>query len=366
MNIKTITTTDGVNEVDFGSGASRFYWFQNLGTTTVHVSGKADIVAGGDGVAKLAAGDSVCIETLGGKVYVLGAGKVEIHNTGDKFCPFKNAPVAGGGGGVTACNDNLLINPDFKINQRGIVSGNTIANTKYSLDRWRILYNNLDFKKSINITSDGIELVTTNGAGNDYYGDFHQIFENPLPSGYYTMSGKIDGVIRTYTGYLAENADSILFDGVFVLAHTSFAIRFYDDTRKIEWVKLEVGQVATQFVPPDPALELVKCQRFYREIVGQVSANIIIPNATMTYFTIGYMRLSPTVYFKNTMFNANAGARITDNTGVPISGFDFSCTVFDNGRKIEVKATKASHGLDRNSHVFVIDANNPVCVDAEI
>lgn len=97
MNIKTITSTEGVNEVDFGSGASRFYWFRNIGTTAVHVSGKADITAGGDGVAELAAGDSVCIETLGGKVYVLGAGKVEIHNTGDKFPPFRNAPVTGGG-----------------------------------------------------------------------------------------------------------------------------------------------------------------------------------------------------------------------------------------------------------------------------
>lgn len=102
MNIKTITTVDGVNVVDFGSAASRFYWFRNVGTTTVHVSGKADIVAGSDGVAELAAGDSVCIETLGGKVYVLGAGKVQIHNTGDKFCPFKNAPAQSGGEAVDA------------------------------------------------------------------------------------------------------------------------------------------------------------------------------------------------------------------------------------------------------------------------
>ena len=102
MNIKTITTTEGVNEVDFGSNASRFYWFRNVGTTAVHVSGKADIVAGADGVAELAAGDSVCIETLSGKVYVLGAGKVQIHNTGDKFCPFKNAPAQSGGEAVDA------------------------------------------------------------------------------------------------------------------------------------------------------------------------------------------------------------------------------------------------------------------------
>ena len=102
MNIKTITSTEGVNEVDFGSSASRFYWFQNLGTTTVHVSANADITAGSDGVAELAAGGVTCIETTEGKVYVLGAGKVQIHNTGDKFCPFKIAPAQSGGETVDA------------------------------------------------------------------------------------------------------------------------------------------------------------------------------------------------------------------------------------------------------------------------
>ena len=98
MNIKTVTTSDGVNVVDFGSAASRFYWFRNIGNSTVYVSGNSDIAAGSDGVAELPAGGSVCIETLGGKVYVLGVGKVQIHNTGDKFCPFRNAPVSSGGG----------------------------------------------------------------------------------------------------------------------------------------------------------------------------------------------------------------------------------------------------------------------------
>ena len=101
MNIKTITSTEDVNEVDFGSNASRFYWFHNIGTTTVHVSANADIVAGADGVAELAAGGVTCIETTEGKVYVLGAGKVQIHNTGDKFCPFKIAPAQSGGGSGT-------------------------------------------------------------------------------------------------------------------------------------------------------------------------------------------------------------------------------------------------------------------------
>lgn len=121
MNIKTVATVDGVNAVDFGAAASRFYWFKNIGTSTVYVSGDPDITADGDGVAELPAGGSVCIETLGGKVYVLGAGKIQIHNSGDKFCPFKIAPVATGGGGLMLMKWDLYHNPDpynFKSNTK--------------------------------------------------------------------------------------------------------------------------------------------------------------------------------------------------------------------------------------------------------
>ena len=97
MNIKTITTTDGVNTVDFGSAASRFYWIENLGSTTVYVSGNENIVPDGDNVKVLSAGCGTMVENLGGKVYILGAGKFQITNQGDKFPPFRNAPVADGG-----------------------------------------------------------------------------------------------------------------------------------------------------------------------------------------------------------------------------------------------------------------------------
>ena len=32
----------------------------------------------------------------------------------------------------------------------------------------------------------------------------------------------------------------------------------------LNWVKAEIGSVATLFVPPDPATELTKCQRYYQ------------------------------------------------------------------------------------------------------
>ena len=97
MKIKTVTTVNGVNPIYFGDYVPRFYWFRNLGDTTLYVSAKPNPIAGGDDVSELLPNSSTSIETDEGKVYILGAGKVEIHNTDSKFCPFRSIQVSGGG-----------------------------------------------------------------------------------------------------------------------------------------------------------------------------------------------------------------------------------------------------------------------------
>ena len=42
-----------------------------------------------------------------------------------------------------------------------------------------------------------------------------------------------------------------------------------NSTYKINWVKLEIGSIATPFTPPDPAIELLKCQRYYYQITNK-------------------------------------------------------------------------------------------------
>ena len=113
MTIKTISTVDGINVVDFGNTINEYYWFKNLGDTTIYVSNKEDFKAGDDGVSELTVkGDITNIESFDGKVYILGAGKVEIHNTDSKLPPFKSAPVAGGGGGEAAVAEWIYKSPD--------------------------------------------------------------------------------------------------------------------------------------------------------------------------------------------------------------------------------------------------------------
>lgn len=112
MQIKTISTAAGVNEIDFGNddsqAAAHFYWFKNLSDSNLYVSAMPDPVAGKDNVAELAAKSAASVETDEGKVYVLGAGKVEIHRTNSKFCPFELPSTGSGGGGGSITVDSEL------------------------------------------------------------------------------------------------------------------------------------------------------------------------------------------------------------------------------------------------------------------
>ena len=104
MQIKTISTAVGVNEIDFGNDGSQstahFYWFKNLGDSTLYVSANPNPIAEKDNVAELPAKGAVSVETDEGIIYILGAGKVEIHRTNSKFCPFDWQSSGSGGGGT--------------------------------------------------------------------------------------------------------------------------------------------------------------------------------------------------------------------------------------------------------------------------
>ena len=172
---------------------------------------------------------------------------------------------------------NELDNPDFRINQRGQAE----YTSGYTVDRW---YS--PGKCSAAPISGGVKLTSTVTASSTTHA-FWQDFEFPLPPGKYTLSLKaadITGVwaarIRTvtaagdyvdsyYTSALREGVNKVsvdLPDGEYISA---VSIGFNKgteagDSLKLAWAKLESGSLATPFVPPDPATELAKCQRYYQ------------------------------------------------------------------------------------------------------
>ena len=168
-------------------------------------------------------------------------------------------------------NPNLLINPDFKINQRGLTE---YTGYGYTVDRWRVSANG-----HVTVNSDGTITHTSPADATTW---FIQEFEDAyfLDGNEITISAKnANGGIVSATGtvpigavvsviHIASvpiNSDSTLDlwkrpEGKLLLQVATTA----GCSTTLEWVKLELGSVATPFTPPDPATELAKCQRYYQ------------------------------------------------------------------------------------------------------
>ena len=185
--------------------------------------------------------------------------------------------------------ENLLINPDFRINQRGashFFASDT--NKTYTVDRWCLQYAG---GASLDVSDDYI--AVSGGILLQYIEDYKKLSNKTV-----TLSVQWKGLFNsglrvafvywnngTYTLLKSSNmqlpegeatnlrTDNITFTIPDLSNSTAAAIRFYQEnlssnspTYAIYWVKLEEGSVATPFISPDQGIELLKCQRFYQNI----------------------------------------------------------------------------------------------------
>lgn len=173
--------------------------------------------------------------------------------------------------GYYGSNPNLLINGDFRVNQRGQTSysGTNI----YTVDRWRL-------------TGTGVVDVLANGirftAGGGWTG-IRYFFEKPsqLANKTITISAKVTGSVGVWCGFLLNGTNvgggyneiktSQIFKATLTFGEISdndtlfvrFTTRAPGDTLEFEWIKVEIGSVATEFSPRPYAEELAMCQRYY-------------------------------------------------------------------------------------------------------
>lgn len=259
MNIKTITTVDGVNVVDFGSAASRFYWIENLGSTTVYVSGNENIVPDGDNVKVLSAGCGTMIENLGGKVYILGAGKFQITNQGDKFPPFRNAPVADGG--MMASGNPVQID--------GLQGGVPFSEITVSGKNLLTAMSNSVTRNGITYTVNADGTITLNGTAEKADG-VDVAFKIPLKAGVYTLSGCPKGgsatsfALRAGLGTANTLYGRDYGNGLKITTETDTVITVTIQNAEIGRVfdnvvfrpQLELGSTPTEYEPPITGREL--------------------------------------------------------------------------------------------------------------
>ena len=204
--------------------------------------------------------------------------------------------------GTKFSNPNLLINPDFKINQRGETSYTSAVSQTikivYSVDRWCL------YGHSLTVNSDKSVTITPTTYSD---GAFIQNLETPVDgditvqvyavgvSGTATVSvGPSDGSSTTEIGTLKNGLNTFTFSkGI-----KRLVIRVKSGTLTLKYAKVEQGKVATSFITPNSANELMKCKRFYNCIeFVQVFYSSTKGVEYMFSYIVQNMRTKPTVTF---------------------------------------------------------------------
>ena len=355
MSMKTITLAGSEVRTEF-SGAHA--WLRNDGVDTVYAAAKASVAAGADGVVSILAGQSAPVYGANGTVYLLGTGSVQLIGSDYGTNPFKTSAQGGSGADKVAraaikahqenedihltaedvagmvSGKNLLINPDLRIDQRGEAIYTATSNSWVrTVDGW-----------VLNTSAEGVE-ATYNAATktlsllNDGYAILRQSLENSaaLSGRTLTLSVELASVpaIEWNIQLWAKTADGGTSNlGMSKSTDNSAALTVDipdladDDVLQmiiaiaavgaisLQSAQFELGSVATPFVPPDPATELLKCQRyFYR--YGGLSYTTTLPAVvapTNPTFANGYLTL-PAPMRVTPSLTPSDGIAVIDNTG---------------------------------------------------
>lgn len=329
-NVKTITL-GGTEQKVIISGQNCD--IRNDGADTIYASAKPNVTAGEDGVLAIPVGQAAKLLDSKGTVYLLGTGAVQLCGNDYGYLVFKCAATSSGEGGEVTktyvdngdktslqlakqfaeenfSNPNLLINPDFKINQRGQEEYDAVGG--YCVDCWGIAGDETTKDKLV-IHSDHVTFQRYLNTGTC----LEQVIEKPERFAGETITlsaltgGSDDYSLRIRYNNTRETSAYTLIDGV-----STFTITLPEDltmlsvclqcktvgaTVDIYWMKLELGSVATPFTSPDPAAELAKCQGYYQQysiISGGVYAIAVAQTAEVAKAVVALpttMRIMPSL-----------------------------------------------------------------------
>ena len=201
---------------------------------------------------------------------------------------------------------NLLINSDFQVWQRGDSVSVASSQKGYTADRWLLQNNRTDvpitayriYDGSENPTvqqyyesyGSGISALTVSSARFLYLMDIEEAkkYEGKTVVLSYSLNKEIT-VNEPYTFTITETDKTNGYVQCFY--------RLMDIGEVLNWVKLELGSIATPLVPRLHAEELLLCQRYY-QILGKIIAARYDYSSNYSYFTgcrFSEMRAIPSV-----------------------------------------------------------------------
>ena len=226
------------------------------------------------------------------------------------------------GSAVSLGSRNILINGDFRINQRGYVSAATLASAAYGHDRWKAgasggnySFTQLNNSTMITIVA-GKSLIhvveNKNVVGGSYVLSWtgtavaRYAVDSATPAGTFAVSPIL------ITGQTAGTTMSVEFTGADAVGTSSVAT----NTGTLGLAQLELGSVATPFERRQYGHELALCQRYYAQDLGAfyfVQGLVTAQAMHTTTFPVE-MRAAPTFVAYNT--NDNTANQAYSASGV--------------------------------------------------
>ena len=393
--IKTVTLTSNIERAVGGLGGKHAI-VRNFSNETIYVGTSAGVMDGFDNVQKISGLKADIIRNIpNGTIYIVtsavtatvecegtdyinhsfshslssGCGRSVVSYPSLKDKPSINGVtlsesmnladekslIANEDGTMTALPTlpNLLINPDFKINQRG----SSYYDIGYSVDRWLIsggevnvsdhgikvgfgdyipstnpakLYQKIetDFSGDVSLTVNVGEIFNTHPSVNISYlfnGIREFITSDTLVIGINELNGTIPEGASDITVSL-HGADANLGD-----VETSYTL--------IKYVKLENGKNATPYIVPDVTTEIAKCQRYALVLNDSFKSRAVgVTDDTIEFF------ISTPVTLRDIPLLNTANFTVRDLSGTGHIGFTFYIEkITANG--FTLIATKTGHGL---------------------
>jgi hypothetical protein len=200
-----------------------------------------------------------------------------------------------------------LINSTFPINQREVSGTVVLSAGEYGHDRWRAGSGGCTytFATSLNVTTITIsagtleqEIEGVNLQSDDYILHWSGTAQGQIDSGGFAVSPVTETLVGGVNSIVEFNTGTLIIP------------------------KLEIGTVATEFIPKTVAEELDECQYYFSKgIDGALGVQKNNTTVTLQMRFVRQMRIPPTVIFKNnfTIFVVGVANALTNGTGTGIS-----------------------------------------------
>lgn len=204
-------------------------------------------------------------------------------------------------------NDNLLINPDMQINQDGQAVYTSVG---YTADMWHMTEGtsteivDTDYGKGLCVTaSSGSRALLIQPFEETI---LQNLKDKTVTLSFYAKASEENAHTDIYIGQHGFNinigtkfqkhtltcsynykTDTFLFRGIGFFCAKNITI---------VCPKLEIGSIATSFIPPNPATELVKCQRYYEKF-NITSGNSLLRFTNKTNANLRMCDLGGPIFF---------------------------------------------------------------------